>query len=113
MGTAILGIALGAGLGIGLAVLGAGIGQGIAANAAMNGMARQPELSGRIFTSMLIALAFLESLFLLSLFLVAQTLQGKLPDLSEATPGQVTGYVQPATPSGEPTFLTQERIPEP
>ncbi|MCL6623937.1 MAG: ATP synthase F0 subunit C [Fimbriimonadales bacterium] len=111
MGTAIYGIALGAGLAIGLAVLGAGLAQGIAANGAMNGMARQPELRGPIFTSMLIALAFMESLVLFTLFFVAMAMQGKIPNLSEAKPEQVTGYVQPVSPSMESPLLTQERVP--
>jgi len=75
---ALYGIALAIGLGIGLAVLGAGIGQGIAANGAMNGMARQPELAGRIQTGMIIALAFVESLVIFTL-VIAFMLLGKLP----------------------------------
>ena len=50
---------LGIGLMLGIAALGVGIGQGIAANGALNGMARQPEASGKIQTAMLIALAFM------------------------------------------------------
>lgn len=76
---AIYGIALAVGLAIGLAVLGAGIGQGIAANGAMNGMARQPELAGRIQTGMIIGLAFIESLVIFTLVIAFQ-LMGKLPD---------------------------------
>jgi len=54
------------GLGIGIAALGVGIGQGIAANGALQGMARQPEASGKIQTAMLIALAFMELVFILT-----------------------------------------------
>jgi F-type H+-transporting ATPase subunit c len=68
---------LGLGLGLGLAALGVGIGQGIAANAALGGMARQPEASGRIQTGMLIALAFMELVFLLT-FVLAIILQGQI-----------------------------------
>lgn len=57
---------LGIGLAVGIAALGVGIGQGIAANGALSGMARQPEASGRIQTGMLIALAFMELVFLLT-----------------------------------------------
>lgn len=78
MGNALMGIGLAVGLAIGLAVLGAGIGQGIAANGAMNGMARQPELAGRIQTGMIIALAFVESLVIFTLVICFQ-LAGKLP----------------------------------
>jgi F-type H+-transporting ATPase subunit c len=70
-------LGLGIGLAVGLAGMGVGIGQGIAANGALNGMARQPEASGRIQTGMLIGLAFMELVFLLS-FVTALILQGKL-----------------------------------
>ncbi|MEO7453234.1 MAG: ATP synthase F0 subunit C [Fimbriimonadales bacterium] len=68
---------LGIGLMLGIAALGVGIGQGIAANGALNGMARQPEASGKIQTAMLIALAFMELVFLLT-FVVVFTLSGKV-----------------------------------
>ncbi len=70
-------LGLGLGLAVGIAALGVGIGQGIAANGALSGMARQPEASGKIQTGMLIALAFMELVFLLT-FVVALILQGKL-----------------------------------
>ena len=60
---------------LGIAALGVGIGQGIAANGALNGMARQPEASGKIQTAMLIALAFMELVFLLT-FVVVFILSG-------------------------------------
>ena len=68
---------LGLGIAVGVAALGVGIGQGIAANAALSGMARQPEASGKIQTGMLIALAFMELVFLLT-FVVALILQAKI-----------------------------------
>ena len=52
--------ALGAGLGVGLTVLGAGKGIGHLAGNAVDGIARQPEAGGRIFTSMLLAAALIE-----------------------------------------------------
>jgi F-type H+-transporting ATPase subunit c len=55
-----LGIA--AGLAAGLAVLGGGLGQGIAANAALQGIARNPNAAGKIQTPMLLGLAFIESI---------------------------------------------------
>ncbi|MDQ2985478.1 MAG: ATP synthase F0 subunit C [Armatimonadota bacterium] len=106
---ALQGIAMAIGIGIGFAVLGAGIGQGLAANGAMNGMARQPELAGKIQTGMIIALAFVESLVIFTLVICFQLL-GKLPDTSGLTPEQLTGapISQKASDSvlakiGEPT----------
>jgi F-type H+-transporting ATPase subunit c len=71
-------LGLGIGLAVGLAGLGVGIGLGIGANGALNGMARQPDAIGKIQMAMLIALAFMELVFLLT-FVIAIILQGKLP----------------------------------
>jgi F-type H+-transporting ATPase subunit c len=70
-------IALGAGLAIGLAALGGGIGQGRAASAALEGIARNPSASGKIFTPMIIGLALIESLVIYAL-VIAFMLQGKI-----------------------------------
>lgn len=51
---------MGAGIGAGLAVLGAGLGIGRIGGSAMEGMARQPEMAGKIQTGMLIASALIE-----------------------------------------------------
>lgn len=51
---------LGAGIGAGLSVLGAGLGIGRLAGPAMEGTARQPEATGDIRTSMIIAAALIE-----------------------------------------------------
>jgi len=51
---------LGAGLGAGLAVIGAGLGIGKIGQAAMEGIARQPEATGDIRTNMIIAAALVE-----------------------------------------------------
>ena len=51
-----------AGLSIGLAAIGPGIGQGTAPQAAVEGIARQPEAEGRIRGMLLLSLAFMESL---------------------------------------------------
>ncbi len=60
-------VAMGAGLGIGLAALGTGIGQGIAANGALEGISRNPGVSGKIMTTMIIAFAMIESLAIYAL----------------------------------------------
>jgi F-type H+-transporting ATPase subunit c len=71
------GPALGAGIAIGLAALGGALGQGRAAAAALDGIARNPDASGKIFTPMIIALALSESLVLLA-WLIASTLVHKI-----------------------------------
>ena len=76
-------IAIGIGIGMGVAALGVGIGQGLAANAGLSAMGRQPEAAGRIQTGMLIALAFIELVFLLT-FVVMFLLAGKVPGLTAA-----------------------------
>ncbi len=69
------------GLGVPLAAIGAALGQGKAAAAALEGMARQPELQNKLQTSMLISLAFVESLVIFSL-LVLLLLMSRLPETS-------------------------------
>jgi F-type H+-transporting ATPase subunit c len=51
---------LGAGIGAGLAVLGAGLGIGRIGGSAVESMARQPEVAGRLQTAMLIAAGLIE-----------------------------------------------------
>jgi F-type H+-transporting ATPase subunit c len=51
-----------AGLAVGLAAIGPGIGQGSAAANAVEGLARQPEAEGKIRGTLLLSLAFMESL---------------------------------------------------
>jgi F-type H+-transporting ATPase subunit c len=63
---------LGAGLALGLAALGGGIGQGKTAAAALEGIARNPAASDKIFTPMIIGLALIESLVLYA-FVIAFT----------------------------------------
>ena len=60
---------IGPGFALGLAGLGAGIGLGLIGNAAMAGMARQPEAIGKLQTQMLISFAFVELVFLLTVFI--------------------------------------------
>ena len=58
---------MGAGIGAGLAAIGAGIGIGKIGGAAMEGMARQPEASGKIQGAMLIIAALIEVAVLFAL----------------------------------------------
>ncbi len=60
---------LAAGIGIGIATIGPGIGQGIATSKAVEGIARQPEASGKIITTLILGLALMESLVLYALFI--------------------------------------------
>ena len=53
-----------AGIGAGLAVIGAGIGIGKIGGSAMDAMARQPEVAGKIQTAMIIAAALIEGVSL-------------------------------------------------
>jgi F-type H+-transporting ATPase subunit c len=56
-----------AGFGIGIAAFGTGIGQGIAIQKSVEGIARNPEASGKITVTMLIGLAMIESLCIYAL----------------------------------------------
>ena len=58
---------LGAALGAGLAIIGGGFGIGRLAQAAMEGMARQPEAAGDIRGGMILAAALIEGVTLLAL----------------------------------------------
>ena len=51
-----------AGLSVGLAAIGPGIGQGQAAGATVEGIARQPETENKLRGTLLLSLAFMESL---------------------------------------------------
>ncbi len=77
--TYFMALALAVGFGVPVAVLSAALGQGKAASAALEGMARQPELVGQLQTVMILAFAFIESLVIFAL-LVFFLMQGKLPD---------------------------------
>ncbi|NCO66846.1 MAG: F0F1 ATP synthase subunit C [Candidatus Aquicultor secundus] len=57
---------LGSGLAIGLGAIGPGIGIGILAGKALEGMARQPEATGTLRTTMFIGIAFAEAIALYS-----------------------------------------------
>jgi F-type H+-transporting ATPase subunit c len=59
--------ALAAGIGAGLAVIGAGIGIGRLAASAMEAIGRQPEATGDVRTTMIIAAALIEGVTLFAL----------------------------------------------
>ena len=56
-----------AGFGMGIAAFGTGIGQGLAVQKSVEGIARNPEASGKITVTMLIGLAMIESLAIYAL----------------------------------------------
>jgi F-type H+-transporting ATPase subunit c len=60
-------LGLAAGLSIGIAAFGGGLGQGKAAAAALDGIARNPGASDKIFTPMILGLALIESLVIYAL----------------------------------------------
>ena len=57
--------AVGAGIGYGAAAIGPGIGIGIVVGNAITAMARQPEASGMVRTTMFLGIAFTEALALI------------------------------------------------
>jgi F-type H+-transporting ATPase subunit c len=59
--------ALAGGLGIAIAAFGGALGQGRAASAALEGIARNPSASDKLFTPMILALALIESLVIYAL----------------------------------------------
>lgn len=61
--------ALAAGLAIGGAAFGGALGQARAAAAALEGIARNPNASGRIFTPFILSLALIESLVIYALLI--------------------------------------------
>ena len=97
MGTELyLGIGyLAAGLGAGLAVIGGAFGIGRLAASALEGMARQPEASGDIRTTMIIAAALIEG-FTFFAIVVTLLLAIKAPTTPahEAVPTTPAGQVQ-------------------
>lgn len=68
-------IALAAALAVAIATIGPGLGQGIAASKAMEAIARQPEASGDIRTSLILALAFMEALTIYGLLIAFMILR--------------------------------------
>ncbi|MBR6525136.1 MAG: ATP synthase F0 subunit C [Clostridia bacterium] len=73
----VLGQAIGAGLCMGLGAIGPGVGEGNAVGKALEGMARQPEASGNLRTTMILGCAITETTGIYSLliaFLILFTL---------------------------------------
>ncbi|MFT7621394.1 MAG: F-type H+-transporting ATPase subunit c [Myxococcota bacterium] len=70
-------LALATGLGMALAAFGGAMGQGRAAAAALEGIARNPGASGKLFTPMILGLALIESLVIYSL-VISLILSGKI-----------------------------------
>lgn len=60
---------LAAGLCMGLGAIGSGIGEGFVGGKALEAMARNPQLSDKIFTNMIIAIALAESTAIYSLLI--------------------------------------------
>ena len=55
------GCAIGAGICMGIGAIGPGIGEGIAVSKALEGMARQPEVTGTLRTNMILGCAIAET----------------------------------------------------
>jgi F-type H+-transporting ATPase subunit c len=72
-----MGLALASGLGLGIAALGGALGQGKAAQAMLEGISRNPEAGGKMFTPMILCLVFIESLVLFT-FAICFLLQNKI-----------------------------------
>ncbi len=70
-------IAMAAGLAMGLAALGISIGQGLIGSKAMESIAKQPEAAGNIRTTMIVALAIMETIGVLT-FVIAIIMTGSL-----------------------------------
>ena len=69
---ALLGLA--AAIAIAISTIGPAIGQGRTASKAMESMARQPEVSGKIQTAMILSLAFMEALTIYGLLIAIMIL---------------------------------------
>jgi F-type H+-transporting ATPase subunit c len=60
-------VAAASAIGMGIAALGTGIGMGLGVGRAVEGIARNPEASGKITITMILGLAFIESLAIYTL----------------------------------------------
>jgi F-type H+-transporting ATPase subunit c len=67
-------VGIAVGLAIGLAAMGGGLGQGKAIAAAMDGIARNPAVYGKMFAAIMVCLAMIESLVIFSLYICLQLL---------------------------------------
>ena len=78
----LFGLALATGLAVAIAAFAGSLGQGRAIAAAMEATARQPEAGGRLFTFLILGLAFIESLTIYALVISFQ-LWSKLPSVEQ------------------------------
>ncbi len=69
--------AIAMGIGMGIAAVGGALGQGRAAAAALEGICRNPNATDKVFTPMLLGLAFMESLVIF-VFVTAFLIYGKM-----------------------------------
>lgn len=83
------GVAIACGFAIGVAALGTGLSMGNAINAALTGIARNPETAGKIQTNLILGLAFIESLCIYAL-LICFMMVFKIPAF-EALLGKLAG----------------------
>jgi len=70
-------IAIAAGIAMGLAALGIALGQGMGLAKGLESIAKQPEASGDIRTTMIVGMAIMETIGVLT-FVIAIILSGKL-----------------------------------
>lgn len=63
------GCAIGAGICMGIGAIGPGVGEGIAVSKALEGMARQPEVTGTLRTNMILGCAIAETTGIYSLLI--------------------------------------------
>ncbi len=70
-------IALAAAIAIAISAVGVAVGQGMAASKAIESMARQPELQGKLQSTMILAMGFMEALAIYGL-VIAFMLLGKM-----------------------------------
>lgn len=78
----LFGLVMAAGFSLAIAAFAGGLGQGRAIAAAMEGIARQPEAGGRLFMTLIVGLAFIESLTIYAL-VIGFLLLGRLPATSD------------------------------
>lgn len=78
----LFGLALASGLAVAIAALGGALGQGRATAAALEAVARQPEVAGRLFTFLILGLALIESLTIYAL-VVSFKLSALLPPTAD------------------------------
>ena len=67
---AVAGALIGAGLALGGGAIGAAVGDGLAGNAAIQGMARQPEAAGQLRTTMFLIIGLVEGMYFINLAFV-------------------------------------------